>query len=62
LARQAQAKVWVVDMGVAVDCPNLPGLINRKIAYGTRNMLLEPAMTRAQQKMRFKPVLKLLAK
>lgn len=48
LARQAQAKVWVVDMGVAVDCPNLPGLINRKIAYGTRNMLLEPAMTRAQ--------------
>jgi nicotinate-nucleotide--dimethylbenzimidazole phosphoribosyltransferase len=35
-------------MGVAVDCANLPGLINRKIAYGTKNMLLEPAMTRAQ--------------
>lgn len=45
LARHLQAEVRVIDMGVAQDFENAPGLINRKIARGTRNMLKEPAMT-----------------
>ena len=48
LARQAEARVVVVDMGVAGDLPNVAGLINRKIARGTRNLAALPAMTRAQ--------------
>jgi nicotinate-nucleotide--dimethylbenzimidazole phosphoribosyltransferase len=48
LARQAGARVTVVDVGVAADLPPLPGLLARKVAYGTRNMARGPAMTRAQ--------------
>jgi nicotinate-nucleotide--dimethylbenzimidazole phosphoribosyltransferase len=40
--------VTVVDVGVAADLPPLPGLLARKVAYGTRNMARGPAMTRAQ--------------
>ncbi len=46
LARHAGAKVIVVDMGVACDFGPLPGLVQKKIAYGTQNMLLGPAMSR----------------
>jgi nicotinate-nucleotide--dimethylbenzimidazole phosphoribosyltransferase len=48
LARQAGANVKVVDIGVAYDFQNVQGLIDRKIAYGTMNMLKGPAMTRNQ--------------
>lgn len=48
LSRQAGAKIVLVDMGVATDIPGEPDLIQRKIAYGTKNMLHEPAMTRQQ--------------
>jgi nicotinate-nucleotide--dimethylbenzimidazole phosphoribosyltransferase len=49
LARQAGASVSVVDMGVAADFdPALPGLLRRKVAHGTRNMVKGPAMTPAQ--------------
>ena len=48
LSRLVNARVTVVDVGVAVDLPALPGLIQRKVAYGTRNMLSESAMTRAE--------------
>lgn len=48
LARQAGAEVLVVDVGVAVDCSHLPGLINRKIEFGTQNIAAGPAMTRSQ--------------
>jgi nicotinate-nucleotide--dimethylbenzimidazole phosphoribosyltransferase len=48
LARQAGARVTVVDVGVAADLPPLPGLLARKVAYGTRNMARGPAMTRAE--------------
>lgn len=48
LARQAGAAVRVVDIGVAYDFENVQGLIQRKIAYGTMNMLKGPAMTRDQ--------------
>lgn len=48
LARQANASVTIVDIGVNYDFENISGLLHRKIARGTRNMLHESAMTRAQ--------------
>jgi nicotinate-nucleotide--dimethylbenzimidazole phosphoribosyltransferase len=48
LARQANARVVVVDMGVAVELPPHANLEPRKIALGTRSMTSGPAMTRAQ--------------
>jgi nicotinate-nucleotide--dimethylbenzimidazole phosphoribosyltransferase len=48
LARQANARVVVVDIGVARDLAPQPGLLIRKIARGTHNMAVQPAMTRAQ--------------
>ncbi len=47
LAHHAGAKVIVVDVGVAADISH-PGLLSRKVAFGTADMLLEPAMTQAQ--------------
>src|SRR6266545_4563724 len=46
LARQAGARVTVVDIGVATDFEPMPGLIQRKIMCGTRNLVQGPAMTR----------------
>ncbi|ABZ84951.1 nicotinate-nucleotide--dimethylbenzimidazole phosphoribosyltransferase (nn:dbi prt) (n(1)-alpha-phosphoribosyltransferase) [Heliomicrobium modesticaldum Ice1] len=46
LARHAGADLICVDVGIAVDMPELPGLIRRKVAYGTKNMTKGPAMTR----------------
>ncbi len=48
LATHVGAEVRVVDIGVAHDFGPLPGLISRKMARGTRNILYEPAMTRDQ--------------
>jgi nicotinate-nucleotide--dimethylbenzimidazole phosphoribosyltransferase len=48
LAKQAGARVVIVDMGVATSFEPHPGLIDRKIAPGTANMALGPAMSRAQ--------------
>ncbi len=48
LARQAGARVAVVDIGVAADFDPMPGLISRKLARGTQNMAKGPAMTRQQ--------------
>lgn len=48
LARQAQARVVVVDVGVAADFQPQRRLIQRKVAYGTQAMTLGPALTRAQ--------------
>jgi nicotinate-nucleotide--dimethylbenzimidazole phosphoribosyltransferase len=48
LARQAGAFVSVVDIGVSYDFQNIAGLLHRKIAFGTMNMLKGPAMTRSQ--------------
>jgi len=51
LARQAGARVVVVDMGVAADMSELVdngGIISKKIAPGTGNIARGPAMTRAQ--------------
>ena len=48
LTRQSKSDVLIVDVGVNYDFPDLPGLVKRKVAYGTANMLHEPAMTKAQ--------------
>lgn len=48
LARQAQARVVVVDIGVAADLDAHPQLVSRKIARGTQNIARGPAMTREQ--------------
>jgi nicotinate-nucleotide--dimethylbenzimidazole phosphoribosyltransferase len=48
LARQAGARVIVVDIGVAADLAPAPGLEIRKVAHGTQNMARGPAMTRDQ--------------
>ncbi len=47
-ARQADARVLVVDAGVAADLPAHPGLIAAKMGWGTRNWLHGPAMTPAE--------------
>ncbi|MDZ4230602.1 MAG: nicotinate-nucleotide--dimethylbenzimidazole phosphoribosyltransferase [Dehalococcoidales bacterium] len=45
LARQAGARVVVVDMGVAGELAADPHLVSRKVAAGTRDMTSGPAMT-----------------
>ncbi|HEY5002230.1 MAG TPA: nicotinate-nucleotide--dimethylbenzimidazole phosphoribosyltransferase [Ktedonobacteraceae bacterium] len=47
LARQAKAKVVIVDVGVATELHS-PDLVERKVAYGTANMAIGPAMTQEQ--------------
>ncbi|MFI0480659.1 nicotinate-nucleotide--dimethylbenzimidazole phosphoribosyltransferase [Actinomadura sp. 9N215] len=44
-AAQVGAEVSVVDVGVAADLHPAPGLLPRKIARGTADMTLSPAMT-----------------
>ena len=43
--RQHGFKLRIVDVGVDYDLSNVEGIINRKIARGTRNFLYEPAMS-----------------
>ena len=43
--RQHGFKLRIVDVGVDYDLSAISGIINRKIARGTRNFLYEPAMT-----------------
>lgn len=47
MARQAGADVIPVDVGMA--CRDaVPGVVNRKVAYGTKDFLEAPAMTREE--------------
>jgi nicotinate-nucleotide--dimethylbenzimidazole phosphoribosyltransferase len=48
LSRHAGVDVRVVDIGVDCEFGPMPGLLDRKIMKGTRNLALESAMTRAQ--------------
>ncbi len=48
LAANAGARVIVVDAGVAADLPDHPGLRRASAGRGTRNLLREPAMSRAE--------------
>lgn len=47
-ARANGVEIAVVDAGVAGDPLDVPGLVSRRIAPGTRNFAVEPAMTREQ--------------
>jgi nicotinate-nucleotide--dimethylbenzimidazole phosphoribosyltransferase len=46
LARQAQARVVIVDMGTRSPIEGLPGLRERRLGPGTANFTRGPAMTR----------------
>lgn len=48
LARQQNAEVIVVDIGVNHRFTPNPKLLDRKIAFGTRNIAKEPAMTQSE--------------
>ena len=48
LARQAGADIVILDAGVAADLEPNPLLRSVKVAYGTANMAVGPAMTREQ--------------
>ncbi|MCG9967319.1 nicotinate-nucleotide--dimethylbenzimidazole phosphoribosyltransferase [Pelotomaculum terephthalicicum JT] len=48
LARHAGVELLLVDIGVAADLPDLPGLLKRKVSYGTANLAEGPALTREQ--------------
>lgn len=48
LTNFAEAELLVADLGIAAQTAHLPGLIQRKIALGTANCAVGPAMTRAQ--------------
>jgi nicotinate-nucleotide--dimethylbenzimidazole phosphoribosyltransferase len=48
LSRHVGARLLVVDIGVAAALPAHPRLLSRKIALGTRDITVEPAMGRAQ--------------
>ena len=45
LCKKNHCDKYIVDIGMAVDTPRT---IRRKVAYGTKNMAKEPAMTRAE--------------
>jgi nicotinate-nucleotide--dimethylbenzimidazole phosphoribosyltransferase len=46
LARQCEAQLVIVDVGVAVDCSNIAGVIHRRVQAGTANICHEPAMSK----------------
>lgn len=48
LARHVGIEVRVVDIGVAFDFESAPGLMHRKVMPGTKNLMVEPAMSLAQ--------------
>ena len=48
LAHYAGADMTVIDAGINADMSGVPGLLDRKIAYGTQDFSEGPAMTRAQ--------------
>lgn len=47
-AKFTNSELVVVDVGVDADISNLPDLVDRKIARGTKNIAEGPAMTRLQ--------------
>jgi len=48
LARQATAKLSVVDVGVAADLTDVEGIVPAKVRAGSGNIAKEPSMTRAE--------------
>ncbi len=45
MCKDTKTDIFPIDIGMAVDTPKVE---KRKIAYGTKNMVLEPAMTREE--------------
>jgi nicotinate-nucleotide--dimethylbenzimidazole phosphoribosyltransferase len=45
-ARQAQAEVMVIDVGVSIPLHGGPNLVDANVRRGTRDMTVEPALTR----------------
>jgi len=60
LSRQIGAGVLVVDIGVAADTAAFPGVIQKKVAPGTQNMCLGPAMTLEQAVQAFETGIEIL--
>lgn len=48
LANFSGSEMMVVDMGIAAPMDNIEGLMNRKIALGTKNCAKQAAMTRSE--------------
>lgn len=48
LGNYCEAHLDAIDVGIAADVSNIPGLRHCKVAYGTKNFLEEPAMTEAE--------------
>lgn len=48
LTRNTGGTVVCVDVGVDADLSGIPGLIHQKVAFGTRNMLKAPAMSKEE--------------
>jgi nicotinate-nucleotide--dimethylbenzimidazole phosphoribosyltransferase len=48
LARAAGASVLVVDVGVATPLDGAQGVLDRKVRAGTRDLAVEPALTRQE--------------
>ncbi len=48
ISRQVEARIIVVDMGVAGELEANPRLLSRKVAPGTQNIASGPAMTKEQ--------------
>jgi nicotinate-nucleotide--dimethylbenzimidazole phosphoribosyltransferase len=48
IARQVGARLVVVDIGVKEDLPPTPGVRAARVRKGTRNLAVEPAMTREE--------------
>ena len=46
--RQHGFKLRIVDVGVDYNLSSIDGIINRKIAFGTKSFLYEPAMSEAE--------------
>jgi len=46
--RQHGFTLYIIDMGVDHDLTDHPEIINRKIAYGTKNFRYEPAMSESE--------------
>lgn len=48
LSRQHGAEVLLTDVGVALPYPDVPGVRNRNVRLGTRDLAVEPALTREE--------------